>query len=97
MVMNIPLTPVRIPLANESIPRATDSSGFMSTLSDAIKQVDGLQSEANAQVTSLLQGSGQDVHSALIAVEKADIAFQLMMQVRNKVVNAYQEISRMQF
>ena len=38
-----------------------------------------------------------DVHSAMIAVEKADLSFQLMMQVRSKIVAAYQEISRMQF
>jgi len=37
------------------------------------------------------------LHTALIAVEKADLSFQLMMQVRNKIVSAYQEISRMQF
>jgi len=44
-----------------------------------------------------LSGEGGDVHTAMIAVEKADLSFQLMMQVRNKVVQAYQEISRMQF
>ncbi len=46
---------------------------------------------------ALLEGNGMDVHSAMIAVEKADLSFQLMMQVRNKIVSAYQEISRMQF
>jgi flagellar hook-basal body complex protein FliE len=48
-------------------------------------------------VAGVLAGNGADVHSALIAVEKADLSFQLMMQVRNKIVSAYQEISRMQF
>jgi flagellar hook-basal body complex protein FliE len=47
--------------------------------------------------TELLQGDRQDVHNVMISVEKADVAFQLMMQVRNKIVSAYQEISRMQF
>ena len=42
-------------------------------------------------------GTGEDVHSAMIAIEKADLAFQLMVQVRNKIVQAYQEISRMPF
>lgn len=70
---------------------------FMSMLNGAMKQADSLQNDANTQVANLLRGDGQDVHGAMIAVEKADISFQLMMQVRNKVVNAYQEISRMQF
>ena len=52
---------------------------------------------AIAVVAGVLTGTGTDVHSALIAVEKADLSFQLMMQVRNKIVSAYQEISRMQF
>jgi flagellar hook-basal body complex protein FliE len=44
-----------------------------------------------------LQGGNADVNSVMIAVEKADVSFQLMMQVRNKIVNAYQEIEKMQF
>jgi flagellar hook-basal body complex protein FliE len=72
-------------------------SGFSDVLKDAVRQVDDLQSEATAKVQELLAGQGGDVHSAMIAVEKADLTFQLMMQVRNKVVQAYQEISRMQF
>jgi flagellar hook-basal body complex protein FliE len=81
-------------------PRKTSvqqDSGFMETLDGAMKQMETLQADANAQVAGLLQGNGQDVHGALMAVEKADVAFQLMMQVRNKIVNAYQEVSRMQF
>jgi flagellar hook-basal body complex protein FliE len=71
--------------------------GFVETLRGAIDQVNQLQQTADAKVGALLEGNGMDVHSALIAVEKADLSFQLMMQVRNKIVSAYQEISRMQF
>ena len=56
-----------------------------------------MHTDAQQQISDLLQGNRQDVHNVMIAVEKADIAFQLMMQVRNKIVNAYQEIARMQF
>lgn len=73
------------------------SAGFADTLKDAIAQVEQLHTEASAKVADLLRGNGEDVHSALIAVEKADLSFQLMMQVRNKIVQAYQEISRMNF
>lgn len=71
--------------------------GFVETLRGAMDQVNELQGSADAKVGTLLNGSGMDVHSAMIAVEKADLSFQLMMQVRNKIVAAYQEISRMQF
>ena len=45
----------------------------------------------------VLEGTGTDVHKAVIAVEKADLSFQLMLQVRNKIVAAYQEVERLQF
>jgi flagellar hook-basal body complex protein FliE len=54
--------------------------------------------DAASQVSNLLQGGGNgDLNSVMIAVEKADVSFQLMMQVRNKIVSAYQDIEKMQF
>lgn len=72
-------------------------SEFLDTLKNTMGQVEQLGSDAQSQVGKLLSGEGQDVHSAMIAVEKADLAFQLMMQVRNKIISAYQEVSRMTF
>ena len=46
---------------------------------------------------NLIQGGGGDMNDVMIAVEKADVSFQLMMQVRNKIVSAYQDIEKMQF
>ncbi|KAA6464418.1 flagellar hook-basal body complex protein FliE [Acidobacteria bacterium AB60] len=75
-----------------------DASGsFGDVLKSAIHSVDDLQGSANAQISNLIQGGGTDVHNVMIAVEKADVAFQLMMQVRNKIVSAYQDIEKMQF
>ncbi len=76
---------------------ADRGSEFYKTLESAIDKVQDLQSSAEQQVSDVLQGNGKDLHAALIAVEKADLSFQLMMQVRNKIVQAYQEISRMPF
>jgi flagellar hook-basal body complex protein FliE len=73
------------------------SEGFSGLLYTALQQVNELSSDANVQVGSLLQGGGADMNTAMVAVEKADVAFQLMMQVRNKVVSAYQDIEKMQF
>lgn len=78
-------------------PPEPQEADFLDTLRGAMDQVDQLQTSAQTKVAALLDGSGMDVHSAMIAVEKADLSFQLMMQVRNKIVAAYQEISRMQF
>lgn len=79
---------------------ATGGSGqsdFSAMLKNAVEQVDEFQSSANAKVSDLTSGRSVEVHDAMIAVEKADLSFQLMMQVRNKVVQAYQEVARMQF
>jgi flagellar hook-basal body complex protein FliE len=98
--MNVNLSQIPEPIIDFQPAKGTAgeaNSGFMKTLGDAIEEVERLQASADGQVTGLLNGGGQDIHSTMIAVEKADIAFQMMMQVRNKIVNAYQEISRMQF
>jgi flagellar hook-basal body complex protein FliE len=71
--------------------------GFVETLRGAMDQMQELQSTGDKSTAALIEGTGMDVHSAMIAVEKADLSFQLMMQVRSKIVAAYQEISRMQF
>jgi len=99
--MSSPVSALRIlPADIESVSgnlSAPSGGGFAGTLRDAMDEMGQLGSQAEAKVTSVLEGSGGDVHSALIAVEKADLSFQLMLQVRNKIVSAYQEISRMQF
>ncbi len=78
-------------------PAAAPAEGFAGILGAAVQQVNSLQSTAEQKVTALLSGSGQDIHSATLSVERATLAFDLMLQVRNKVVSAYQEISRLQF
>lgn len=91
------------PASTASVPQAYSRPsgarewGFVETLHNAMHQAEQLQAGADAKVQAMLSGDGIDVHSAMIAVEKADLSFQLMMQVRNKIVAAYQEISRMQF
>jgi len=97
--MNNIISPVRILPAEIGVPRARapEASKFMETFQQTMDQVQGAQSDAQGQVADLLSGNGADLHRAMIAVEKADLSFQLMMQVRNKIVAAYQEVSRMQF
>jgi flagellar hook-basal body complex protein FliE len=82
-----------------SIDTGNDNGGlsFGDVLKNAVYSVNTLNDGAAAQVNNLLQGHGGDINSVMIAVEKADVSFQLMMQVRNKIVNAYQDIEKMQF
>ena len=77
---------------------ATGAGSFSDVLKSAIRNVDTLQSGADGKVSNLLAGApNTDVGNVMVSVEKADVAFQLMMQVRNKIVSAYQDIEKLQF
>lgn len=84
-------------VSGKDISGDAESGGFGDVLKNAISQVGSLQSSAESQVTTLLQGGNADLSKVMISVEKADVAFQLMLQVRNKIVSAYQDIEKMQF
>jgi flagellar hook-basal body complex protein FliE len=77
-------------------PAGADGS-FSGALTNALQQVNQLSGGAEQQIGSMLKGGNADMSTVMIAVEKADVAFQLMMQVRNKIVSAYQDIEKMQF
>jgi flagellar hook-basal body complex protein FliE len=68
---------------------------FQKILKRSIEEVDGLAKEANHSVQEMIAGR-LDVHQAMIAMEQANISFRLMVQVRNKMMAAYEEIMRMQ-
>ena len=84
--------------ASQPTPASPETrGGFGEVLRNAVDQVNQLENTAGQQATDLLEGSRSDVQNVMISIEKADVAFQLMMQVRNKIVNAYQQVSQMQF
>ncbi len=70
--------------------------GFQQALEGAIGSVEGLRGAANQSIERFLAGEGEDLHSTILATQRADLAFEMFMQVRNKVVQAYQEVMRMQ-
>lgn len=76
---------------------SSKGGGFSDVLKNSLNQVSDLQGSADQQVNALMQGGQADMSKVMISVEKADVAFQLMLQVRNKVVSAYQDIEKMQF
>nr|MBI3612599.1 flagellar hook-basal body complex protein FliE [Nitrospirota bacterium] len=77
-------------------PAGAAATGFMGTLKDAIAKVNEVQVEATQAVEKMATGENQNVHQTMIALQKADVSFHLMMQLRNKIVTAYEEIQRMQ-
>lgn len=90
------ILPADAPLRSSGAARTPEKT-FGEQLESAVSGADVQQQDAEYKVNSMLAGGGADVHDAMIAVQKADLSFQLMLQVRNKVVQAYQEIERMQF
>ncbi len=70
---------------------------FAGVLQNLVAQSDGLEQKASQAVTGLINGQGVEIHDAMIATQKADIAFELALQVRNKAVGAYQQMMNMQF
>jgi flagellar hook-basal body complex protein FliE len=70
---------------------------FSDLLTDAVGRVNQLEDQAHAAVAGLISGSGVDVHQAMIATEKASMAFEMALAVRNKAVQAYQQVMGMQF
>jgi flagellar hook-basal body complex protein FliE len=74
----------------------SDPASFGNLLSHSIDEVDQLHASADAAVEKLAAGKQTDIHQTMIALEKADVAFQLLMQVRNKIIAAYETIMRMQ-
>jgi flagellar hook-basal body complex protein FliE len=74
----------------------SESEGFMDSLKAAIGKVNDAQLQGGQAVDALLTGQTQDIHRTMVALEQANVSFQLMMQIRNKLVTAYEEIQRMQ-
>ena len=69
---------------------------FESTLGNLVAEVSGKQAAANDAVAGLATGAGVPLHKAVIAMEEASVSFQLMVEVRNKLLESYQELMRMQ-
>jgi len=64
---------------------------------NAMQQVQSLESKATQAVDGLMAGNGTDIHTAMIATQKADLAFEMALAFRNKAVGAYQQLMNTQF
>ncbi len=68
---------------------------FGDMLKQALQDVSAAQEQAEGEARNLMTGEGADMHSAILAVQKADVSFQMMMAVRSKLIDAYREVMRM--
>jgi len=96
-----PITSLTIPsmpsLGGITAPAASSTgSAFQSVLGDAISKVENFQNNADNSVNNFLSGEGEELHKVALATQQADLSFQLFMQVRNKVVTAYNQVMQMQ-
>ncbi len=71
-------------------------TSFSNVLKDTIRDINDLQTKADEAIEKVEVDNSASIHEAMIALEKADISFKAMMQVRNKIIEAYQEVMRMQ-
>lgn len=74
----------------------TEQKSFGDTLKAAVNSVNELQKTADVKMEELATGKAESIPDVMIAAEKADIALKLMVQVRNKIIEAYQEVMKMQ-
>ncbi len=92
-----PMQPVSTP-ALELMPtnKVDVRPGFADHLKGTVMTANALQHESSTAQQELATGRNGNIHETLIAMSKADVSFRMVMQVRNKIINAYQEVMRMQ-
>lgn len=93
---NNPFIPAQWQKPAETAPLEKNTESFGGALQKALSDVNKLQAEADQAAKRLAMGEAEDIHQVMITIEQAKMAMQLTVQVRNKVIEAYQEISRMQ-
>jgi flagellar hook-basal body complex protein FliE len=93
----LPISPTSIPdIVRQTAPSPSGGSAFQDVFASAVQTVEAAGQNAAGSVQRFLNGEGEELHTTIMATQKAELSFDLFLQARNKVVNAYQEIMRMQ-
>jgi flagellar hook-basal body complex protein FliE len=87
---------VTAPVSSPGSLSPSTGGGFASALEGAIQSVEQPGQQADKAVQSFLSGDGAELHNVALSVQRASLAFDLGLQVRNKIVSAYQEVMKMQ-
>jgi flagellar hook-basal body complex protein FliE len=91
-IQNATATHNPLPLPSSAAKSASDAGSFKDVLLKSIQDVNTIQQQADQAVETLMTGGDSDPAAVLTAVQKADLAFRMMMQMRNKVMQVYQEV-----
>ncbi len=75
--------------------KPTDGPSFSDIISEKIQQVDDLQKQADVKMTDVATGKSRNLHEAILSMEMADTSLKMLVTVRNKAIEAYQEMMRM--
>jgi flagellar hook-basal body complex protein FliE len=97
--MSIPISSITPPKPVEPIqldPTSASGGEFKNVLQTAVQQVESSRASADTAVQKFLSGGNQELHSTILATQTAELQFDMFMQVRNKVVSAYEEVMKMQ-
>jgi flagellar hook-basal body complex protein FliE len=99
--MSLPISSIpaisALPLVQTVVaPQAAAGGAFQSLFANAVGAVENLRVEADVKVGQFLRGEGEELHTVVLATQQAELSMELFQQVRNKVVQAYQEVMRMQ-
>lgn len=102
-LMNMPQLPPLSPVSGSpktglgsGAPGADGDLNFGDLLKQALQEVNQASATAEVEARNLMTGESADMHTAMLAVQKADLSFQMMMAVRSKLIDAYREVMRMQ-
>lgn len=98
--MKVDMVTMVMPKGSRLAPQETGENGsgkFSELLLNALRNVNELQRVADEDSKKLVLGEADDIHRVMLSAEEAKLALQLTVQIRNKIVEAYQEIARMQF
>ena len=89
-------TPLAPPDKKSAEGQKAGEGDFLRTLKGFMSEVNQLQKEAGESINRLASGDINNIHDVMVAVEKANVSFELMMEIRNKIIEAYHEVMRMQ-
>lgn len=90
------ITPINLPDLTPLSSSVSQPGEFQKVLTGTISQLESMHQTASDSVQKFLSGENEDLHTTILATQKAELGFELGLQVRNKVVDAYQEIMKMQ-
>lgn len=98
--MSLPIAPIpaapHLPAVTSAAAPRESVGAFQAMFHTALGTVENLRAEAEVKVGKFLSGEGEELHTVVLATQQAELSLELFQQVRNKVVQAYQEIMRMQ-